>query len=275
MKNPSTALNNKMLQTPPINSVDFFNIEIKFYGIMIFFALLFGLGVTYFISKKYYPKIDRVFLLDLFPIMVIGGILGARIYYVLLSLKFYFVHPAEIIAIWHGGLAIHGAILGGLISAIIYCRNAKKPLLPYADVISYGLVIGQAIGRWGNFFNQEAFGAPTNLPWKLFIEAAHRPAQFLNNEFFHPTFLYESIADVIIFLFLFFVIKRLNKSGTVFFSYLILYSIVRFFIEGIRIDSVLNINSIPIAQIISVITIITGVLGLIFTLKAHGEKEKC
>lgn len=259
-----------MFKAPETVSFDFFNFEIKLYGIMIFLAMLVGLGTVYLITKKYYgEKVDKNFLLDLFPIIIIGGILGARIYYVLLSLDFYFYHPAEIIAVWHGGLSIHGAILGGLISGIIYCKIKKKEILPYADVISYGLILGQAVGRWGNFFNSEAFGLPTNLPWKLFIDAQFRPMQFLDFQFFHPTFLYESISDILIFLILFFIIRKIagGKSGVVFFSYLILYSLARFFIEQIRIDSILSINSIPIAQIICVITIIAGVLGLLWVFK--------
>lgn len=256
-----------MLKAPAVNSFHLWNIEIKFYGVAIFLALLVGLWVIYFISKKYYPKINRDFLLDLFPPIVIGGILGARLYYVLLNHRFYFSHPLEIFAIWHGGLAIHGAILGGLIAGIICCKHAKQKVLPYADVISYGLVLGQAIGRWGNFFNSEAFGAPVgaDYPLRLFIGEVYRPMEFKDNEFFHPTFLYESIANVIIFLLLFFVVRRFakNKDGVIFFSYLILYSIARFSIEFIRIDSVFNVNSIPIAIIVSVIAATTGVLGLI------------
>ncbi len=255
-----------MLRAPAVNSFFLWNINIKFYGVAIFFALLVGLWVTYFIAKKYYPKINGDFLLDLFPPAVIGGILGARIYYVLLNHHFYFQHPAEIIAIWHGGISIHGAILGGLIAGIIYCKHAKQPILPYADVISYGLILGQAIGRWGNFFNQEAFGAPVGADYhlRLFIDKIYRPMQFKDSEFFHPTFLYESIANVIIFLLLFFVVRRLvqNKEGVIFFSYLILYSVARFFIEGVRIDSVYNIGSIPIAMIASIIAAVVGVLGL-------------
>lgn len=254
-----------MFKAPSVISVSFLNLEIKFYGIMMFFAMLIALGAIYLISKKYYSKkIERNFLLDLFPIVIVGGILGARIYYVLLSFDYFSSHLSEIFAIWHGGLSIHGAIFGGLIAGISYCKIHKKQILPYADVIAYGLVLGQAVGRWGNFFNSEAYGAPTNLPWKLFIEPQFRPIQFLNLQFFHPTFLYESILDVLIFFTLFFIVRKIakNKSGVVFFAYLILYSIARFFVEEIRVDSILNLNSIPIAQIISVILALTGIFGL-------------
>jgi len=259
-----------MLKAPAINAFYLGHIEIKFYGIAIFLALLVGLWTTYYIAKKHYPKISGDFLLDLFPPIVVGGILGARLYYVLLNCRFYFYYPLEIFAIWHGGLAIHGAILGGLIAGIIYCKRLKQPVLPYADVISYGLVLGQAVGRWGNFFNQEAFGLPVSqemvqwLPFKLFIDKFNRPVQFKDSEFFHPAFLYESVANVIIFLLLFFVVRRFagKKNGVIFFSYLVLYSITRIATETIRIDSVLDIYSVPIALIISIITLVAGVLGL-------------
>lgn len=263
-----------MFRAPETTSLNLFNFEIKFYGIMIFFAMLIGISMIYLISKKYYKgKTDENFLIDLFPIIIIGGILGARIYYVLLNFGFYFHHSAEIIAFWHGGLSIHGALLGGLISGIIYCKKYNKKILPYADVISYGLILGQAVGRWGNFFNSEAFGLPTNLPWKLFISPQFRPAQFFDFQFFHPTFLYESISNVLIFLILFFVIRKIaaGKDGIVFFSYLILYSLARFFIEGLRVDSIMNINSIPFAQIVSIIVIIAGISGLIFIGRNKGQ----
>lgn len=265
-----------MFKAPDITAIHFGNFEIKFYGILILCALVAGFGAIYLICKncdEHRAKIDKGFLLDLFPIVVLGGIFGARLYYVLLNWEFYFSHWSEIFAIWHGGISIHGALLGGILAGVIYCKRHKKAILPYADVFSYGLVLGQAIGRWGNFFNSEAFGTPTNLPWKLFIAERFRPNEFYGSEFFHPAFLYESICDLVIFLVLFFVVRKMAKerSGIVFFGYLIMYSTARFFIEMLRTDSVLNISNIPIAQIVSTLVVIVGGLGLLFIKFKEGK----
>ena len=136
----------------------------------------------------------------------------------------------------------------------------------YADLFCYGLITGQILGRWGNFFNSEAFGSPTNLPWKLFIPFEARPLEYKECEFFHPTFLYESIGNLIIFLILLFVIFKFKniKNGTIFYTYIILYSFLRIFTEHIRIDSVLHVFGIPIAQITSILLIIFAIIGLYF-----------
>ena len=227
-----------MFKAPASVAFSVFGYDIKYYGVMLFFAMLIGISTTVFVSKKYYKNIDLDTLLDFFPWLIVISIISARIYYVLLSLDFYLKYPKEIPAVWHGGLAIHGAIFGGLIFGIIYFKIIKKyPVLPYADVVSYGLSLGQSIGRWGNFFNSEAFGTPCNLPWKLYIAPINRPFEYMSSEYFHPTFLYESIWDIFVFFILFFVVRKLAKNtpGFIFFSYLALYSLGRIFIENIRI----------------------------------------
>src|SRR5574344_1549892 len=172
-------------------------------------------------------------------------------------------------------MSIQGGILGGLIFGVFYAKQHNLPILKLCDVFSYGLCLGQAIGRWGNFFNSEAFGLPTNCFCKLFIPISHRPIDFLQYSYFHPTFLYESICDFLIFLILFFCVRKLvllkfmnkNSDGMIFFSYLILYSLVRIFIETLRIDSVLNLFGIPIAQIFCVFTILFGIMGIRYKIK--------
>ena len=128
-----------------------------------------------------------------------------------------------------------------------------------------GLILGQAIGRWGNFFNSEAFGIPTDLPWKLFIPLSKRPEIFISAEYFHPTFLYESIINLIIFFALLYLykLKKAEKPGTIFFLYLILYSLGRLFVENLRLDSVLNLYGIPVAIFVSLLLILIGITGLI------------
>ncbi len=247
-----------------------FNYDIRYYGIMLFLGMLTGILTTCFISKKYYKTVDLDLLTDFFPFLIVFSILCARLYYVLLSLDYYLKYKGEIFAIWHGGIAIHGAILGGILAGIIFFKVIKKiPILPYADVVSYGLAVGQAIGRWGNFFNQEAFGRACDLPWKLYIEPAKRPIEYAFQDFFHPTFLYESLWDIFVFLMLFFMVRKLaskflaKPDGIVFFSYLALYSLGRIFIENLRIDSVLNIFGVPFALLVSVLTLFVSFVALI------------
>jgi len=239
---------------------------------MLFLGMLAGVFATYFISKKYYKTVDLDALVDFFPILIIFSIIGARLYYVLLSLDYYLKYPKEIFAIWHGGISIHGAILGGLLTGIIYFKFIKKiPVLPYADVVSYGLSLGQGIGRWGNFFNQEAFGLPCDLPWKLYIDPPFRPSGLTQYSYFHPAFLYESIWDFLVFLVLFFVVRKWakNRFGLVFFSYLIVYSSGRIFIENIRTDSVLNVQNLPIALLVSIFTILISIFGILFLVNKY------
>lgn len=257
-----------MMHPPSTNSFEIFGMNIKFYGIVMSVALICAMCAIFFITKKIYKnKISFDFLLDLFPIVVISGILGARLYYVLLNLPFYAVQPEEIFAIWHGGLSIHGAIIFGIIAGIIYCRIKKQNVLLCADVCILGLPIGQAIGRWGNFFNSEAFGTPTKLPWGLYVPENLRPEQYANFEFFHPTFLYESILNLVIFAVLLYLTKKGQKTGIIFFSYFILYAIARFLVESLRIDSVLNIGIFPVAQIASILMFIIGITGILVTRK--------
>ena len=262
-----------MFQAPSTGvAFSIFGFDIRYYGIMLFLGMIAGIFTTCFVAKKYYKQINPDLLLDFFPYMIIFSIVFARLYYVLLSLDYYLKYKGEIFAIWHGGIAIHGAILGGLISGIVFFKFLNnKPVLPYADVVSYGLVIGQAIGRWGNFFNSEAFGKPCDLPWKLYIELAKRPLEYVSVEYFHPAFLYESLWDIFVFLLLFFVVRKIaaqftqNAPGMVFFSYLALYSIGRIFIENIRTDSVLNVFGVPVAVLVSILILFASVILLIWT----------
>lgn len=258
--------------TSPFSTVcSFFGYDVKMYGVMIFFAIISAVLVCNFIAKKYYKSVDTDVLYDFYPILIISGIICARLYYVILNADYYLTYPKEILALWHGGISIHGAILGGLISGIVHFKIKKLNILSYADVVVYGLAVGQAVGRWGNFFNSEAFGTPCDLPWKLYIAPMYRPEPYSSYEYFHPTFLYESIWCVLVFLILFFLVRKFqkNRSGLIFFSYLTLYSMGRFFIEGIRVDSVFNVGVVPIAQIVSVFVFLAGIAGIFYCLKKH------
>lgn len=238
---------------------------VYYYGIMMAIALSVGVMAARLITGKFYSEINPEIIYDISPHIIIGAIIGARIYYCLLNYHYYAIHPYEIIQVWHGGISIHGAIIGGLIFGIIYAKRHNLPILKLCDIFSFGLVLGQAVGRWGNFFNSEAFGRPTNGFLKLYVPIYKRPVEYANSNYFHPTFLYESILDVCIFLILFFIIRKIAKGseGIIFFSYLILYSIVRILIEQVRIDSVLNVFGIPIAQIVSALIIIISTIFLV------------
>ncbi len=240
-------------------------LTIRWYGLLIAAAVLIGVSLSQYLAKRRHINPDL--LGDLAIWLVVGAIPSARLYYVLFEWSNYAQNPERIVAIWQGGIAIHGAILGGLLAALIFARIKKISFWQLADLVAPSLILGQAIGRWGNFFNSEAFGGPTNLPWKLYIPPEHRPPEYVNFAYFHPTFLYESLWDLIVFgllLTLFFrglQGKSRLKVGTLFLVYLIAYSLGRFWIEGLRTDS-LMLGPLRIAQIVSLVGISLGVAGL-------------
>lgn len=240
---------------------------IRWYGFLIASAVLIGVTLSQWLAKRRHVNPDLI--ADLTIWLVIAAIPSARLYYVIFQWQEYAERPQDIVAIWKGGIAIHGAILGGTLAGIIFARLHKTSVWQLADLIAPSLALGQAIGRWGNFFNSEAFGRPTNLPWKLYIPVSNRPIEYLNYEYFHPTFLYESIWNLFVFAFLlgifFWGLKQQNrlKIGTLSLIYLIAYSLGRFWIEGLRTDS-LMLGSLRIAQVISLVMGGLGILGIIW-----------
>ncbi len=246
-----------------------FGVNIYYYGVILALSISIGTLVSDWFGTKFFGlKKDTV--IDLAPYVIIFGIIGARLYYCLMDCDFYLRFPTEILAIRHGGISIHGAIIGGFAGLWIFAKRRNIMLLKLADVSSIGLAIGQALGRWGNFFNSEAYGAPTNLPWKLYIAPQYRKIPYLNEEFYHPAFLYESILDIIIFLILVFLVKtnRIKFDGFLAALYLILYSTARILVEIIRIDSVRYLFGMPIAIIMSIGIII---LSTLFLIKSNKE----
>ena len=262
--------------------------SIRWYGFLISLSVLLGL----YISKKLanFRGIDPNYVSMVLPSLIISSIIGARIYYVLFELRQFtgynffttikllnltFQFPS-FLAVWEGGIAIHGALIGGSLSIFFFCRSNKISFKTFLDIIIPSVILGQAIGRWGNYFNNEAFGMPTNLPWKLFIPPINRPLEFEESSFFHPTFLYESVWNFIIFIVLIYIFYRQSKSklitpGIITCTYIITYSFGRFWIEGLRIDS-LCLGSIPpfcdgglrIAQFISICLFSSGFIWLYF-----------
>ena len=240
-----------------------FGVNIYFYGVILALAIVAGTFVSDYFGQKFFG-FKKETIVDLAPYLIIFGILGARLYYCLLNYNFYMRFPTEILAIRHGGISIHGAILGGLIGLIIFAKRRNISVFKLCDVSAIGLALAQSIGRWGNFFNSEAFGTPTNLPWKLYIAPQYRPIPYSDVNYFHPTFLYESVLDLAIFGILVFILKKgLNKKeGNIALIYLILYSLVRICVESLRIDSVRDIFGIPVAIFVSICIIIIASTAL-------------
>lgn len=243
------------------------NIKIYWYSIMILLGVILGYILIVKESKKY--NISKEKISDMIFYTMIIGILGARIYYVIFNLKYYLSNPLDIIKVWEGGLAIHGGIIAGSLYIIYYTKKNKINTLKIFDICAPGLLIGQAIGRWGNFFNGEAHGPITTLKH---LKDMHIPnfiinGMKINGNYYVPTFLYESIW-CILGLILILIIRRLKiiKNGQITSFYLIWYGIGRFLIETLRTDS-LMLNTLKQAQIISIIMIIIGAVLFIISVK--------
>jgi phosphatidylglycerol---prolipoprotein diacylglyceryl transferase len=249
--------------TSPGTGVQLGPLSLRWYGLLIAIAVLVGLWLSQQLAKK--RQMNPELVGDLVIWLILGSIPAARLYYVLFQWGYYSQHPGEILTIWRGGIAIHGAILGGTLAAIIFSRLKKCSFWRLADVVAPSLILGQAIGRWGNFFNSEAFGSPTNLPWKLLIPAGRRPDGSEAIAYYHPTFLYESLWNLMVFGLLMTLFLRFPKlkRGTVFLVYAIAYSCGRFWIEGLRTDS-LMLGPLKMAQMVSLIGIGIGLLGLVW-----------
>lgn len=241
----------------------FGKIEIRWYGILIAIGLILAIVLSYYIAK--YRKLKADEIINFAPFAIIGGIIGARLLHVFVNWSFYSKHPSYIFAYRQGGLAIQGAIVGGVIALIIFARIRKISFWAYSDAIIPGVAIAQAIGRWGNFFNQEAFGRPTSSKIGIYIAPENRPPDYIDSQYFHPTFLYESLANLILFGILMFMHYKFKKNpnkypnGLIINTYLIIYSLYRIFIESVRIDSS-YVGPIKVVYIICGITIIVSLI---------------
>lgn len=240
-------------------------LSIRWYGLLIATAVLIGITLSQYLAKL--RHVNPELLGDLVIWLVLAAIPGARLYYVFFEWEQYKQNPIDMIAIWKGGIAIHGAILGGAIAALIFAKLNKISFWQLADLVAPSLILGQAIGRWGNFFNSEAFGSPTDLPWKLYISPERRPQGLVDFDYFHPTFLYESLWNLMVFGLLIFLFLRCLRgksklrAGTLFLVYMVAYSSGRIWIEALRTDS-LMLGPLPIAQFVSLAGILLGLMGL-------------
>jgi phosphatidylglycerol:prolipoprotein diacylglycerol transferase len=234
---------------------------VRWYGLIIGIAVILGLFYTLNESKK--EMIDTEFFLDFVIIGVPSAVVGARLYYVIFRWPFYKGNIVEIFSIWQGGLAIHGAIIAGFFVLIYLSKKYRVSFWKAVDILSPALVLGQALGRWGNFINQEAHGGPVSREFINQFPEFIKKQMNIGGTYYHPAFLYESLWNILIFLILILLRrKKFIKDGDLFAIYLISYSLGRFFIEGIRTDS-LMLGSIMVAKLISIIAILIG-LGIIF-----------
>lgn len=242
-------------------------IEIRWYSVLILLGFI--LGYYLVIKKCKQENIDKTLISDLCFYLIIVSILGARIYYCIFEWKYYINNPIDIIKIWEGGLAIHGGVIAGIIFIYFYTKKKKLGFLKLLDIFAPSLVLGQAIGRWGNFFNGEAYGPITtfeNLK-NLHIPKFIIDGMYIGGNYHVPTFFYESIGCLIVFIILIILRnKKSTKIGIITSIYFILYGLVRFFIEGLRTDSLMLLN-IKVAQLISIIMILIGIYIIIKSLK--------
>ena len=287
------------IQSPGDTFLNFGFLNIRWYGFLISLSVLIGLLISRNLAKT--RNIDPEYINEILPSLILYSIIGARTYYVIFEWRLFSgnnfftllelfnksIQIPSFLAIWEGGIAVHGGLIGGLLSIIIFCKSKKINLKTFIDILMPSIILGQSIGRWGNFFNNEAFGVPTNLPWKLFIPMQNRPIEFINYEYFHPTFLYESLWNFLIFIILIIIFNKQNKTNFVrpgFISclYLIFYSFGRFWIEALRTDP-LCIGALPpfceggirMAQFISIFLFSSGLIGIFFLrLRSYKGKNK-
>ena len=247
---------------------EIFGQPIRWYGIIIASGVLVAFFVSYLLAKK--KELDFDIIIDGFLWSFPFAIIGARLYYVIFEYKNYHSF-IDIINIRNGGLAIHGGLIGGLVVAYIFTKIKKINFFEYIDVIIPGVILAQAIGRWGNFMNQEAHGGPVSQEFISKFPQFIQDGMLINGTYYHPTFLYESVWNLIVFAILIFILyKKKKQHGIVIGSYLILYSLGRFFIEALRTDSLMFFG-LRVAQIISLLGI---VIGIILILRAIKNKEK-
>ena len=242
---------------------------IRFYGIILMSGALAGAWLATREAKR--RGHDPEIVWDLLTYLLVGGILGARLWHILtpppsmgITAGWYLTHPLDAIAIWKGGLGIPGAVIGGAVALYFYTRSHHLSFAEWADIAAPSLALGQAIGRWGNFFNQELYGSPTNLPWRIYIDPAHRLPEYANVEYYHPLFLYESLLNLGNMFLLLWISRRYAswlKQGDIFLIYLIIYPICRFLLDFIRLDASL-VGGLNINQSVMLVVAIGAGLAL-------------
>lgn len=262
-----------MLTAAFVNPVAFHlgPVSVRWYGLIFVTGIMAAIWLA--MKAAEHRGLNPDFIADLAMFLVPGGIIGARLYEVfVLSWSYYKLHPAEIPAIWMGGLAIHGGVIGALLCGGLYVWYKKEPFWLWADMIGPGLILAQAIGRWGNFFNQEAFGSPAPAWLVERMPGWLREGMNIQGTVMHPTFLYESVWNLLVFIVLYAIQRKKPAPGVVFSLYLVGYNIGRYIIESIREDSSF-VNGLRIAQVMALAQIVIGAFFLAYHLwRARGKQ---
>lgn len=248
---------------PEPNPIAFtlFGLPIRWYGILIAAGMLIGLLIAYRRAPAHRIKPEKV--IDLAFVSIPMGVIGARLYFVLFHWEFYSGDMIKILNIRNGGLAIHGGLLLGFLTAIIFCYLWSIRPLNLLDLMAPSIALAQALGRWGNYFNQEAYGSPTDLPWAILIDG--QPV--------HPTFLYESLWCLLLFVVLLIVDNHRIFQGQTFLLYGILYSLERFFVEWLRTDS-LMLGPLKAAQLVSATVFVVFLIVYLVKIKPHRKRRR-
>lgn len=236
-----------MIDFTPV-SIDIFGFSVYYYGIILMTGVVAASYLANIEAKR--RGLDQDFLWDSLVWIVIGGVVGARIWHVLtpppsmvergLTTAYYLTHPLDAINPRLGGLGIPGAVIGGILGLYFFSRKHKQPLIVWLDVLAPAIPLGQAIGRWGNYVNQELYGAPSNLPWAIEIDLLHRLPQYANVSHYHPIFLYESLWNFGSVFLLLWIARKFKDQlipGDLFLAYLITYPLIRFLLDFIRLDA--------------------------------------
>jgi phosphatidylglycerol---prolipoprotein diacylglyceryl transferase len=260
----------------PLNpiAIDLGPIQVHWYGLIIGFGVLLGLIIALRESER--RGLDKEIFTDMILFAVPIAIISARIYYVIFQWEYYSQNPGDIIKIWNGGIAIHGALIGSVLTAIVFAKVKKVSFWKLVDIAAPSLLLGQAIGRWGNFMNQEAHGGEVT---RSFLENMHLPEfiinqMYINGTYYHPTFLYESIWNILGVIILLSLRKVNLRRGELFLTYVIWYSIGRYFIEGLRTDSLMLTESLRIAQVISIVLVIVAIALVVYRrVRGHADKR--
>ncbi|HWO78734.1 MAG TPA: prolipoprotein diacylglyceryl transferase [Bacillus sp. (in: firmicutes)] len=248
----------------PINrvAIELGGIEIYWYGVIIISGAILGLWLAIRESER--RDLPKDTFVDLVLFLAPVCFIFARLYYVMFKWEYYAEHPLEIFAVREGGLAMHGVLTGAVLTIIVFAKVRKISFWKLVDILAPSLILAQAIGRWGNFINQEAHGGPVT---REFLENLYLPdfiinQMYINGMYYHPTFLYESIWNFVGFIVLM-SLRRVNlRRGELFLTYIIYYSVGRFFIEGMRTDSLMLTDSLRIAQVVSIVLILVSVLTI-------------
>ncbi|MDM5220555.1 prolipoprotein diacylglyceryl transferase [Peribacillus sp. NJ11] len=259
----------------PLNpiAIDLGPIQVHWYGLIIGFGVLLGLIIALRESER--RGLDKEIFTDMILFAVPIAIISARIYYVIFQWEYYSQNPGDIIKIWNGGIAIHGALIGAVLTAIVFAKVKKVSFWKLADIAAPSLLLGQAIGRWGNFMNQEAHGGEIT---RSFLENMHLPEfiinqMYINGTYYHPTFLYESIWNIVGVIILLSLRKVNLRRGELFLTYVLWYSIGRFYIEGLRTDSLMLTESLRIAQVISIVLVAVAIALVVYR-RVRGLADK-